>query len=288
MQIGFIGLGNMGAPMARNLAAAGHAVSGFDLAGIVVDGVAPAASAAAAAAGREAVVTMLPDGDILRAVYAEIVPAGAAGAVFVDCSTVDVESARAVAAAVRAAGRLAVDAPVSGGTAGAAAGTLTFMAGGPPEAFAAARPLFDVMGARAVHCGGAGAGQAAKICNNLILGVTMAGVCEAFALAGKLGLDAHSLYDVVSTSSGACWSVTTYCPVPGVGPTSPADHGYRPGFAAELMLKDLALSQQAAEAVDAATPIGDATTRLYRTLLAAGGRGRDFSALLPWLTQRGR
>ena len=288
MQIGFIGLGNMGAPMARNLAAAGHAVAGFDVAGIVVDGVTPAASAAAAAAGRDAVVTMLPSGEILRSVYAEIVPAGARGAVFLDCSTVDVESARAVAASARAAGLLAVDAPVSGGTGGADAGTLTFMAGGTPEAFAAARPLFDVMGARAVHCGGAGAGQAAKICNNLILGVTMAGVCEAFALAGKLGLDAHSLYDVVSTSSGACWSVTTYCPVPGVGPTSPADHDYRPGFAAELMLKDLTLSQQAAEAVDAATPLGGAATRLYETFLAAGGRGRDFSALLPWLAKSGR
>ena len=232
---------------------------------------------------------MLPNGAILREVYAEIVPAGARRrACFLDCSTVDVESARAVAAQAEAAGLLAVDAPVSGGTAGAAAGTLTFMAGGSAEAFEKARPLFEVMGSRAVHCGAAGAGQAAKICNNMILGVSMIGVCEAFALAQKLGLDPHALYDVVSTSSGSCWSVTSYCPVPGVGPTSPADHDYRPGFAAELMLKDLRLSQQAAAAVDAATPLGAHAAALYAAFVAAGGRGRDFSAMLPWLAGRGR
>ena len=221
MNIGFIGLGNMGAPMARNLAAAGHAVTGFDPAGVSVEGVLPVASATEAAAGREVVVTMLPNGAILRAVYAEIVPAAGAGTVLVDCSTVDVDSARAVAAEAAAAGLAAIDAPVSGGTVGAAAGTLTFMAGGPADAFEAIRPLLEVMGSRAVLCGPAGAGQAAKICNNMILGISMLGVCEAFALAGKLGLDAQALYDVVSTSSGACWSVTTYCPVPGVGPKSP-------------------------------------------------------------------
>jgi len=172
--------------------------------------------------------------------------------------------------------------------AGATAGTLTFMAGGSAEAFAAARPLFEVMGARAVHCGAAGDGQAAKICNNMILGVSMIGVCEAFALAGKLGLDPHALYDVVSTSSGACWSVTSYCPVPGVGPTSPADRDYQPGFAAELMLKDLGLSQQAAAEVGAATPLGAAATALYEEFVGAGGRGRDFSAMLPWLRERAR
>jgi 3-hydroxyisobutyrate dehydrogenase len=287
MQVGFIGLGNMGAPMARNLAAAGHAVTGFDTAPVGVEGVAPAASAAEAARGRDAVVTMLPDGAILRAVYAEIVPAGRAGAVFLDCSTVDVDSARAVAAEAAAAGLLPLDAPVSGGTAGAAAGSLTFMVGGAQEALEKARPLFEVMGSRAVPCGGAGAGQAAKICNNMILGVSMIGVCEAFALARKLGLDAHALYDVVSTSSGSCWSVTSYCPVPGVGPTSPADHDYRPGFAAELMLKDLTLSQQASRAVDAATPLGAHATALYDAFVAAGGKGRDFSAMLPWLAAQG-
>ncbi len=230
---------------------------------------------------------MLPNGQILRDVYAEIVPAGVKAAAFVDCSTVDVESARAVAAQAAAAGLMPVDAPVSGGTAGAAAGTLTFMAGGSPEAFEKARPLFDIMGSRAVHCGGAGAGQAAKICNNMVLGISMIGVCEAFALARKLGLDAHALYDVVSTSSGSCWSVTSYCPVPGVGPTSPADHDYRPGFAAELMLKDLTLSQQAATAVDAATPLGGHAAALYEAFVADQGRGRDFSAMLPWLGARG-
>jgi 3-hydroxyisobutyrate dehydrogenase len=286
MDIGFIGLGNMGAPMARNLVAAGHAVTGFDTAAVAVEGVAAAAAAAEAARGRDAVITMLPNGAILRRVYAEIVRAGRPGAAFVDCSTVDVASARAAAAEATAGGLLAVDAPVSGGTAGAAAGTLTFMAGGTPEAFEAARPLFDVMGARAVYCGAAGAGQAAKICNNMILGISMIGVCEAFALAKKLGLDAHALYDVVSTSSGACWSVTSYCPVPGVGPSSPADHDYRPGFAAELMLKDLTLSQQAAAETDAATPLGAHATALYEAFVAEGGRGRDFSAMLPWLAAR--
>lgn len=288
MRIGFIGLGNMGAPMARNLAAAGHDVTGFDVAGTVVEGVAEAATAAAAVANREIVVTMLPDGAILRAVYAEAVPAAEPGTVFLDCSTVDVESARAAAAEAEAAGHRALDAPVSGGTGGAKAGTLTFMVGGPPEAFETARPLLDVMGGRAVYCGGPGSGQAAKICNNMILGISMIGVCEAFALAGKLGLDAHALYDVVSTSSGACWSVTTYCPVPGVGPASPAESDYRPGFAAELMLKDLSLSQEAAVAVDAATPLGAHARDLYASFVEGGGRGRDFSAVLPWLRARTR
>ena len=287
MQIGFIGLGNMGAPMARNLAAAGHTVTGFDTAPVSVEGVTPAPSAAAAAADRDAVITMLPSGEILRAVYAEIVPAGREGALFLDCSTVDVDSARAVAEQASAARLLPADAPVSGGTGGADAGTLTFMAGGSPEAIEAARPLFDIMGARTVHCGPPGAGQAAKICNNMILGISMIGVCEAFALAHKLGLDPHALYDVVSTSSGQCWSVTTYCPVPGVGPTSPAEHDYAPGFASELMLKDLTLSQQAAEAVDAATPLGAHAARLYATFVEGEGRGRDFSAMLPWLAARG-
>ena len=286
MEIGFIGLGNMGAPMARNLVAAGHVVTGFDVAGVTVEGAASAPTAAAAARGRDAVLTMLPDGAILRAVYAEIVPAAAPGAVLIDCSTVDVASARAAAADAEAAGLLAVDAPVSGGIGGAAAGTLTFMAGGSDDAFARARPLFDAMGARAVHCGGPGAGQAAKICNNMILGVSMIAVCEAFALADKLGLDRQAMFDVVSTSSGSCWSVTAYCPAPGVGPASPADNDYRPGFAAELMLKDLRLSQQAATGADAATPLGAQATALYDRFVGEGGRGRDFSAMLPWLEKK--
>jgi 3-hydroxyisobutyrate dehydrogenase len=289
MKVGFIGLGNMGAPMATNLARAGHDVKGYDTVAPCPEGVMPAATAAEVAEAAEVVLTMLPNGAILRAVAAEVIPAMRKGAVLLDCSTVDVESARAVAAEAGKAGLLAVDAPVSGGTAGAAAGTLTFMAGGPAEAFEKVKPLFDVMGAKAVHCGSAGAGQAAKICNNMILGVTMIATCEAFALADKLGLDRARMFDVVSTSSGQSWSLTTYCPAPGIGPTSPADNGYKPGFAAELMLKDLMLSQQAAEAVDADTPMGQAAAELYRRFVEdENGRGRDFSAMLPRFERRGR
>ena len=286
MEIGFIGLGHMGAPMAANLVAAGHRVTGFDPAGVTTPGVVPVASAAESATGRGAVITMLPNGAILRSVYAAIVPAASPGTVLIDCSTVDVADARAVAEQAGAAGLDALDAPVSGGVGGAAAGTLTFMAGGPASALELARPLFETMGSRLVHCGGAGAGQAAKICNNMILGVTMAGVCEAFALADKLGLDRARLFDVVSTSSGSCWSVNAYCPAPGVGPKSPADNGYAPGFAAELMLKDLTLAQSAAQAADAAAPIGAAAAAIFARFLEEGGRGRDFSALLPWLEKK--
>jgi 3-hydroxyisobutyrate dehydrogenase len=289
MKIGFIGLGNMGAPMARNLARAGHDVAGFDVAAAEVDGVAPAGSAAEAAQGAEVVITMLPNGDILRRVAAEIIPGMAKGAVLLDCSTVDVASARAVAAEAEAAGLRPLDAPVSGGTGGAEAGTLTFMVGGTPDAFETASPLFDVMGAKAVHCGPSGNGQAAKICNNMILGATMVVTCEAFALADRLGLDRQALYDVASTSSGQSWSLTTYCPAPGVGPRSPADNDYRPGFAADLMLKDLRLSQKAAERAGAETPIGRLATDLYRAFVEdEDGAGRDFSAMLPRFERAGR
>ena len=289
MKIGFIGLGNMGAPMAANLVAAGHDVTGFDLTAPMPEGVQAAASAAEAAKGAEAVITMLPNGAILRKVAEQIIPAMRPGAVFIDCSTVDVESARAAALLATEAGLLAVDAPVSGGIGGAAAGTLTFMAGGSDEAFAKAKPLFDIMGQKAVHCGDAGNGQAAKICNNMILGVTMIATCEAFALADKLGLDRQAMFDVVSTSSGYSWSMNAYCPAPGIGPKSPADNGYKPGFAADLMLKDLRLSQQAAEAVDADTPMGRAATSLYETFVEAeDGMGRDFSAMLPRFEKRRR
>jgi len=280
MKIGFIGLGNMGAPMAANLLKAGHEVTGFDVAGVTVDGATKAGSAAEAASGQDAVITMLPNGEILRSVYAEIVPAGVKGSVFIDCSTVDVDSAKAAHELASANGLLSVDAPVSGGVGGAAGGTLTFMAGGSNEAFGRAAPLFEIMGQKAVHCGEAGAGQSAKICNNMLLGISMIGTCEAFALAEKLGLSAQSLFDVVSTSSGSCWSVNTYCPVPGVGPKSPADNGYKPGFAAELMLKDLKLSQQAAGSVSALTPMGARATELYDAFVAGEGKGRDFSAMI--------
>jgi 3-hydroxyisobutyrate dehydrogenase len=289
MQIAFIGLGNMGAPMAANLAAAGHAVRGFDTAGTTAEGVAPAASATEAVTGADIVLTMLPNGEILRAVAAEILPAMTPGAVLLDCSTVDVASARKVAEMATEAGLMALDAPVSGGVGGAAGGTLTFMVGGPDEAYAKALPLFEIMGQKAVHCGPAGNGQAAKICNNMILGATMIVTCEAFALADKLGLAREAMFDVVSTSSGYSWSMNAYCPAPGVGPKSPADNGYQPGFAADLMLKDLRLSQQAASDVDADTPLGQAAMELYRQFVEdEDGKGRDFSAMLPRFETRGR
>ncbi len=289
MKVGFIGLGNMGGPMAANLAKAGHEVTGFDLAAPMPEGVSKADTAAAAATGADVVITMLPNGQILRAVADEILPVMSAGAVHADCSTVDVDSARAVAKQAEEAGLLAIDAPVSGGVGGAAGGTLTFMAGGSDAAFAKVSPLLDVMGQKAVHCGASGAGQAAKICNNMILGVTMIATCEAFALADKLGLDRQKMFDVVSTSSGYSWSMNAYCPAPGVGPQSPADNDYQPGFAAELMLKDLRLSQQAAASADADTPMGQLAETLYSTFVdTENGKGMDFSAMLPRFEKRGR
>ncbi|RID93557.1 3-hydroxyisobutyrate dehydrogenase [Gemmobacter lutimaris] len=289
MKIGFIGLGNMGGPMAANLVKAGHAVTGFDLTAPMPEGVSKAETAAEAAVGAEVVITMLPNGAILRSVAAEVIPAMSAGAVLCDCSTVDVDSARAVAGEAQAAGLGALDAPVSGGVGGATNGTLTFMAGGADADFAKVKPLFDIMGQKAVHCGASGAGQAAKICNNMILGVTMIATCEAFALADKLGLDRQKMFDVVSTSSGYSWTMNAYCPAPGVGPTSPADNGYKPGFAAELMLKDLNLSQQAAVSADADTPMGQLAAELYRRFVEdEAGRGMDFSAMLPRFEKRGR
>ena len=289
MKIGFIGLGNMGGPMAANLAKAGHEVTGFDTASVSVEGVRLAATAAEAAEGRDVVITMLPNGQILRAVAGDIVPAMDAETVFLDCSTVDVASARDVAEQAEKAGLLPLDAPVSGGVGGARGGTLTFMVGGSEAAFTKAKPLFDIMGQKAVHCGPSGNGQAAKICNNMILGVTMIATCEAFALADKLGLDRQAMFDVVSTSSGYSWTMNAYCPAPGVGPQSPADNDYQPGFAADLMLKDLRLSQQAAEAADADTPMGAAAAALYAQFVEdEDGAGRDFSAMLPRFEGRGR
>ena len=289
MNIGFIGLGNMGAPMAANLAAAGHNVTGFDPAGTTAAGVAIAPTGLDAVKDANVVITMLPNGAILRSVAAELIPAMKAGATLLDCSTVDVDSARAVAQDAGNAGLLFVDAPVSGGTGGASGGTLTFMAGGSVAGFIAVSPLFEVMGQKAVHCGDAGAGQAAKICNNMILGATMIATCEAFALADKLGLDRQKMFDVVSTSSGYSWSMNAYCPAPGIGPSSPADNDYTPGFAAELMLKDLGLSQQAAEAADADTPMGALALALYKQFVEdEGGLGKDFSAMLPRFEKRGR
>ena len=289
MKIGFIGLGNMGAPMAANLVKAGHTVTGFDVAGTRADGVAVAADLESAVKGMDVVITMLPNGSILRQVAAQAIPHMAKGTLFIDCSTVDVESAKNTSEAAENEGIMSVDAPVSGGIGAAAGGTLTFMAGGTEAAFAKAKPLFDIMGQKAVHCGDAGAGQAAKICNNMILGVTMIATCEAFALADKLGLDRQKMFDVVSTSSGYSWSMNAYCPAPGVGPTSPADNGYAPGFAAELMLKDLGLSQQAAEMANADTPMGELARALYAQFVEEeDGKGKDFSAMLPRFEKRSR
>ncbi|MBO0664315.1 3-hydroxyisobutyrate dehydrogenase [Jiella sp. MQZ9-1] len=284
MKIGFIGLGHMGAPMAKNLAAAGHGVKGFDTVKVTVEGVETVATMADAVAGMEAIVTMLPNGDIVRRVHETLIDVAEPGRLVIDCSTIDVESARAVHALAEGNGLLSLDAPVSGGTGGAEAGTLTFMVGGSDAAFAKGRPLFEIMGQKAVHCGEAGAGQAAKICNNMILGISMIGVCEAFHLADRLGLDRQAMFDVASTSSGSCWSLNTYCPAPGIGPESPADRGYKPGFAAELMLKDLQLSQEAAEANGAVTKIGRQASDIYARFVEAGGRGQDFSAILEALS----
>lgn len=289
MKIGFIGLGNMGAPMAENLIKAGHNVTGFDLVAPCPEGAQKADNVVAAAKGQDVVITMLPNGAILRAVAEDILPVMTKGAVHLDCSTVDVETARAIADQAAAAGVLAADGPVSGGVGGAATGTLTFMVGASEDAFDRIDPLLEIMGQKTVHCGASGAGQSAKICNNMILGVTMIATCEAFALADKLGLDRQKMFDVVSTSSGYSWSMNAYCPAPGVGPATPADNAYEPGFAAELMLKDLRLSQQAAEAVDADTPMGKSATDLYATFVEdESGQGMDFSAMLPRFENRSR
>jgi 3-hydroxyisobutyrate dehydrogenase len=286
--IAFIGLGNMGAPMAANLTKAGHTVIGFDLSETSrreaeAMGITIAATAADALRDASAVVTMLPAGSHVRTVWSQIAAAARPGILLIDSSTIDVDSARAVHAIAAAAGMASVDAPVSGGTGGAKAATLTFMVGGAEDAFAVARPLLEAMGKRIVHCGGPGAGQAAKICNNMILGISMIAVGEAFALAEKLGLSHQALFDVASTSSGQCWSLTTYCPVPGPVPTSPANNGYKPGFAAELMLKDLKLAQDAAKATGAATPLGAEAADLYARFAADGNAGTDFSGIIAML-----
>ncbi|MEP9349709.1 3-hydroxyisobutyrate dehydrogenase [Xanthobacter sp. KR7-225] len=292
--IAFIGLGNMGGPMASNLIKAGHEVIGFDLSAAAVEGakargIAVAAGAKEAVAQADVVVTMLPSGKhVVGATTGPdgLLAAAKPGALFIDSSTIDVASARTFHEAAHAAGHPSVDAPVSGGVGGAEGATLTFMVGGTDEAFGAAKPLLEAMGKRIVHCGGAGAGQAAKICNNMILGISMIAVSEAFVLGEKLGLSHQALFDVASTSSGQCWSLTTYCPVPGPVPTSPANRDYVPGFAAALMLKDLKLSQEAAETAGAATALGAAATALYTAFAAEGNEGKDFSGIIEWVRNR--
>jgi 3-hydroxyisobutyrate dehydrogenase len=283
--IAFIGLGNMGGPMAANLVKAGRTVTAFDLVAASrdqarADGAGIADSAVAAVKGAEVVITMLPAGKHVLSVWNEVVPAMAKGTLIIDCSTIDVESAKRAHALAAQHGVASVDAPVSGGTGGAKAATLTFMCGGEEKAFAAAKPALEKMGKKIVHCGGAGAGQAAKICNNMILGVSMIAVSEAFALAEKLGLSHQALFDVASTSSGQCWSLTSYCPVPGPVPTSPANNDYRPGFASALMVKDLTLAQEAATAAGAATPLGKHAQEIYKAFDAAGNGAVDFSGII--------
>ena len=289
MKIAFIGLGNMGGGMAANLAKAGHDVRAFDLseealARAVEAGCSRAASAAEAIAGAEAVVTMLPAGKHVASVYeSEVFPNAAPGTLLLDCSTIDVATARANIEAATARGLVAVDAPVSGGIAAANAGTLTFMVGGTDAGFVRAEPILGLMGKAVIHAGDAGAGQAAKICNNMLLGASMVATCETLALAQKLGLDPQKFFDIASVSSGQCWSLTSYAPLPGVGPTTPADNDYKGGFAAALMLKDLRLAMEAAASVDADVPMGSKARELYEAFVEADKDGRDFSAIIKTL-----
>jgi 3-hydroxyisobutyrate dehydrogenase len=288
--IAFIGVGNMGGPMARNLLKAGHGVSAFDLSAAVLEpmvkaGAAKAASANDAVKNADVVVTMLPAGHHVRSVYLDngILGAAKKGALLIDSSTIDIDSARAVHTAAEKAGFDFLDAPVSGGVGGAEGGTLTFMCGGSDKAFARAKPILDKMGKKVVLAGGAGAGQAAKICNNMLLAISMIGTCEAFVLGEKLGLDPQKLFDIASTSSGQCWSLTTYCPVPGPVPASPANRDYAGGFATALMLKDLKLAQAAAQSAGAATPLGAEAAQLYALFAAKGHGGLDFSGIVRML-----
>jgi len=290
-KIAFIGLGNMGLPMAKNLVAAGHDVTGYDLsdaakAGLQESGGKVADTIAAAVADAEIIVSMLPAGKHVTAVYTKsdgVIANATAGALLIDSSTIDVDTARAVSAEAEAAGLAMVDAPVSGGVGGAAAGTLTFMVGGTDEAYQAAKPVLDVMGQNIFHAGGSGNGQVAKICNNMLLGISMIGTAEAFMLGEKLGLDAQTFFDISSTASGQCWSMTSYCPAPGPVPSSPANNDYQAGFTAAMMLKDLMLAQEASSSAEASTPMGQRAAELYTQMAEAGHDGLDFSGIMKML-----
>ena len=289
MEIAFIGLGHMGSGMAANLAAASHRVRAFDLAGeavarAVAAGCVAADNVATAVHGAATVITMLPAGVQVAAVYRDQVFAAAGpDTLLIDCSTIDVATAQAVAADAAARGLELVDAPVSGGTAAATAGTLTFMVGGSAGGFAAAEPILAAMGKAVIHAGGSGMGQAAKLCNNMLLGITMIGTCEAFVLAGKLGLDAQTFFDIASKASGQNWSMTSYCPVPGPVPAAPSNRDYAGGFGTALMLKDLKLATEAARAVDASVPLGAEAAALYQLFAGLGGGALDFSAIVKLL-----
>lgn len=289
--IGFIGLGNMGLPMSLNLIKAGHQVTGFDLNADAVQSFAAAgghvaADAASAAQAGEVVITMLPAGAQVRQVYSESILPSVKDALLIDCSTIDVDTAREVAAMAAAAGMEMLDAPVSGGTGGAEAGTLTFMVGGSDASFAAAKPYFEIMGATIIHTGGVGNGQAAKICNNMILAISMIGVAEAFTMGERLGVDAQTLFDITSTSSGQCWAINTYCPVPGPVPGSPANRDFKAGFTAAMMLKDLRLSQDAAKSSDTASPLGSEAEKLFSEFVDGGNGSYDFSAIIRMIAAR--
>ncbi|GMN02157.1 3-hydroxyisobutyrate dehydrogenase [Erythrobacter sp. MTPC3] len=286
MKIAFIGLGNMGGGMAANLVKAGHDVRAFDLSQDALTAAKEAGcgvfgSIGEAVTGAEAVVSMLPNGAIVKGVYTDsVIGTAPAGAIFLDCSTIDVATARDVIGAAESDGYEMVDAPVSGGIAAANGGTLTFMVGGTQSAFDRAKPVLEAMGKAVIHAGDSGNGQAAKICNNMLLAIHMAGTCEAFQMAEKLGLDPQTFYDISSVSSGQNWSMTSYCPVPGVGPQSPSDNDYQGGFATALMLKDLRLAMEAADASDSAVPMGARAAALYEDFNGAGNGGLDFSALI--------
>jgi 3-hydroxyisobutyrate dehydrogenase len=287
-KIAFIGLGNMGLPMARNLSAAGYKVTAFDLSEKAMtdaaqQGLNCAATLKDAARQADILITMLPKGEHVLAVYNESIEHLIDGATLIDCSTIDIASAQSLHKLARDHGKESLDAPVSGGITGASAATLTFMIGGCEKTFSSSRKIFESMGKNIVYCGTATSGQAAKICNNMILGISMIAVCEAFVLGEKLGLSHDALFEVASTSSGKCWSLTDYCPVPGPVPTSPANRAYQPGFAAELMQKDLALSQNAADTARALTPLGSHAAQLYADFVDQGGRGTDFSGIIEWL-----
>jgi 3-hydroxyisobutyrate dehydrogenase len=285
-RVAFIGLGNMGGGMAANLAKAGHQVRAFDLSEAALakaeaNGCARAASAAEAAADAEAVITMLPAGKHVREVYeTSVIGTAPTAAILIDCSTIDVVTAREVIGLAEAGGYRMADAPVSGGIAAAEGGTLTFMVGGSGDAFAAAEPYLQLMGKAVIHAGGAGAGQAAKICNNMLLGATMVATCEAFVMAKNLGLDPATFFSISSKASGQSWSMTSYCPLPGVGPETPADRDYEGGFAAALMLKDLRLAMEAAREADSYTPMGALAEELYTRFEALGGARKDFSGII--------
>ena len=286
MKIGFIGLGNMGLPMAENLQKEGHEVTGFDIKKNINSKIRISYNIQEIIKNNNAIFTMLPSGKEVIAVYNEIIDKCDSSTIMVDCSTIDIKNTRLIANLSKKNGLLTLDAPVSGGVVGAVNGTLTFMIGGDESAFKKMKPLFEVMGKKAVYCGDSGSGQAAKMCNNMILGISMIGVCESFTLAKKIGLDLEKLYEVSSNSSGSCWALNTYCPAPDIGPETPADKNYLPGFSSELMLKDLMLAQDAAIQSNSHTPLGAHAMKIYEELLNEGGKGKDFSYVFPFFYKK--